>query len=261
MLLTSVILILQEILEAALVLSILLAFSMHRHLSRRWAWFGIGGGVLAACLYARQIGVVSEWFEYVGLEIVNAGIQYGVCLVLLLFAALYYPHDTHTRPGVWYLMMSLILILAIAREGFEILLYAMNFIGDEELWPPVLLGGSLGAGIGASAGALLYYGLVSLNGPVGRRILLGLLALFGGNMAAQGTLLLIQADWLPSGRPIWDTNFLVPEYSVPGQLLYALIGYEASPTALQAGAYVLQVLLMVFLFNLRLVKVKGSSPP
>lgn len=248
MLLSSVILILQEILEASLILSVLLAFSVRTGLSRRWVWWALTTGVIAACIYASQVERVSEWFDYVGQEVLNACFQLAICLCLLAFAALHLITRRVVPALLWQTLMAAIVTLAIAREGFEILLYGMNFVGDEELWSPVLLGGLLGGGIGVSIGALLYYGLIAVPNKIGAVLLPALLALFAGNMASQGTLLLIQADWLPSGQALWDSNFFIPENSLLGQLLYALVGYEATPTALQAGAYGLQALVMAILF-------------
>jgi high-affinity iron transporter len=69
-----------------------------------------------------------------------------------------------------------------------------------------------------------------------------LLALFGGNMLAQAALNLIQADWLQAGPRLWDSSAWLPEHSVPGRLLYALVGYESSPATAQAVSYVAGVL-------------------
>ena len=261
MLLSSVILILQEMLEASLVLSVLLAFSVYHRISRRWVWPALALGIAAAGLYASQVDKVSQWYDYVGLEVTNAAIQLSLCAVLLFFSLAYTAGGRRPVPTVaWQLLMTAVVILAIAREGFEIILYGSNFAGDASLWTPVLLGGLLGGGIGISAGALLYYGLISLPPTGSKWLSLLLLALFGGNMAAQGTLLLIQADWLPSGQPLWDSDWLVSEASVLGQLLYALIGYEASPTALQAGAYGLQTLVMAALFlSRRVIEVSDNE--
>ena len=48
---------------------------------------------------------------------------------------------------------------------------------------------------------------------------------------------LIQADVISGQTAVWDTSNLIAEDSLPGQLLYALVGYEASPTAIEALAY------------------------
>ena len=247
MLLTSTVLILQEMLEAALVISVLLAFSVLNGLSRRWLWLALGLGPIAALLYARRVAEVSEWFDYRGLEMVNASIQFAICLCIFAFGWLRWRRPPQ---GHWRLLsglMALIVTLAMVREGFEILLYASGFPPASEHWPAMMVGSLLGAGIGISAGALLYYALVQLGG---QRLLLVLLALFSGNMAAQGTLLLIQADILPSGQPLWSTAAILPEGTLTGQVLYALIGYEATPNVLQVAAYGLGCLLALSLFAL-----------
>ncbi len=72
--------------------------------------------------------------------------------------------------------------------------------------------------------------------------------LVGAGMASQVAQLLIQADWLPSRLPVWDTSGWISETSVTGQLLYALIGYEATPTAIQAGFHLGGLLLLAIIF-------------
>jgi len=50
---------------------------------------------------------------------------------------------------------------------------------------------------------------------------------------------------------LWDTSTLVAEDTLLGQVLYATVGYEATPTALQAGAYGLLAATLLLLFGLR----------
>jgi high-affinity iron transporter len=63
-------------------------------------------------------------------------------------------------------------------------------------------------------------------------------------MSAQATGLLIQADWLSVAGPVWDSSGLIAEDSLPGQLLYALIGYEASPSAIEVFIYAASLAIM-----------------
>jgi high-affinity iron transporter len=65
------------------------------------------------------------------------------------------------------------------------------------------------------------------------------MASLSGSMMSQATQLLIQVDYLPTAFPLWDTSNLISERSVTGQVLYALIGYEATPVFLQVIAYVM----------------------
>lgn len=247
MLLTSVILILQETLEAALLVSMLAVVSLH--LGRRPAWLvaGFAAGGLLAWLYAANIRQVSEWFDYVGQELVNAGLQIAITAALVPLAWILGRHlfrdmpgrhrDPAPRTAGFGILCALAVMLAVTREGSEILVFLGGFIGQEEQAEAVLVGSAIGFGIGISVGVLLFYALLPLNGPRGRWVPVVLLALFGGNMLSQAALHLVQADWLQSGPSLWDSSAWLPEDSVPGRLLYALVGYESSPSAAQFVSY------------------------
>jgi len=64
-------------------------------------------------------------------------------------------------------------------------------------------------------------------------------------MASQAILLLNQADWLPFTPTAWDSSGLLSESSVLGQLAYALIGYEATPSIMQVSAYLLGLFFVI----------------
>ena len=100
---------------------------------------------------------------------------------------------------------------------------------------------------------LIYYFVAALSGRMAWIVGLGLLSLVAAGMLSQAVLLLIQADWLPSQLPLWDSSDWLSESFVTGQLLYALIGYEATPTGLQASFYFggLLLFLVVVVFSAR----------
>jgi high-affinity iron transporter len=248
MFLNSVILVLQEILEAALLLSMLLlvvklieSASQAAVVRRSWIWSALGCGVVFAWTYAWFMPVIAVWFDYVGQEVTNAFCQVITILFLLVF--IYGikkqgdPPD-HRHALLASVCLIVVMALAIMREGSEIVLYINGIMGQPEAVTPVILGAILATGIGVSCGVLLYYAGVAINRSIALRIALVLLALFAGNMASQAVLLLTQADWLPFTIELWDSSNLLPEYSVTGQLLYALVGYEATPSLLQLLAYV-----------------------
>lgn len=239
MFLNAVILILQETLEAALLFSVLLVLvraGSDRPAGYAWVVFALLTGLAGAWAYAAATPVISQWFDYVGLEVMNALIQCCIlfCLMLLCFV---FHRSRHSRPTL--LLMAALASLSIIREGSEIILYVSGILGQPENVSPVLLGGLTGAGIGISSGIVLYYCLLLLLPRYASRVAMLLLAFFAGNMAAQAVLLLNQADWLPYTPQLWNTAWLIEEYSVTGQLLYALVGYEANPSLLQAVSYAL----------------------
>jgi high-affinity iron transporter len=243
-LLTSVIIVLREVLEAALLISILSALSVLHGIHRGWIGWALAGGSVCALALGYGIDSVSAWFDGVGQEVSSAFMQLVIYLALLVLVAL--PGRTGARGALLYpVLMALVVTLAITREGFEILVYLLGFASNLQQLLVVLVGSAIGAGIGISIGALVYYLLRSLpRGPSQLTSLL-LLVLVAAGLVSQAALLLIQADWLPSQLPLWDTSGLIAEDSVTGQLLYALIGYEATPTAIQAGFHATGALLML----------------
>jgi high-affinity iron transporter len=246
MFVNAVILILQEILEAALLISVLLTVTRHLdqlwpalHASSRWVPWALLAGALGAWIYAESMPTVSVWFDYVGQDVMNALIQVGIVLLALGFGCLY-PGSRHTRRS-YDRLAALCLIgmvaLVLTREGSEVILYLEGIMGQPGNLTPVLLGALMATGIGLSCGVFLYYGLTSLQAPFSLRTALLLLALFIGNMAVQSVMLLNQADWLPYTPELWDSSGFIDEAGITGQLLYALIGYEATPSLLQVLVY------------------------
>jgi high-affinity iron transporter len=247
MLLSSVIFVLREVLEAALLLSLLLAMSKRLGISYRWVIVALATGLFGAAIYGFNIDLVSEWFEGVGQEVVNAALQIIIYILLCMLAALSVRrHQGHAASDALIsLLMVASVMLAIVREGSEIMIYLSGFLQVTELLMPVLIGSIIGAGIGMSVGAVFYYALLNLA-PRAAVVTGGvLLSLVAAGMAAQATQLLIQADWLPSQYPVWDSSWLVAEQSIFGQVLYALVGYEATPTPLQLFIHIASFILIV----------------
>ncbi len=269
MLLTSVIIVLRETLEAALLIATLLAATRFTRISHSWLRMSISGGIVGALLFAWQLRWISNLYDGLGYEISNALLQvliYMVILVLItLLLKLYLGATTKEEPLL--LFMGLALSLSIIREGSEILIYLSGFIHNRETVSSGIIGSVIGAGVGFSFGALFYFLLSALQKKLSFMIALGLLILVGAGMCAQASMLLMQADFLPSQRPLWNTSSWIAEPSIPGQLLYALIGYEATPSPLQVSIYVgsifisLVVAVISYFFYSRFTNTKANATP
>lgn len=251
MLLNSVILVLQETLEAALLASVLTALSFRQRLRMRWLPIGLCLGALLAWGYAANIGIVSEWFDYVGQEVVNALLQITIAMALVVLTWDSFRNDGGSVPGqvrtlpVLQWCAVLAITLAITREGADVLMYLGGVLQQADKPQTIIIGSGIGFSIGISVAFLLFYGLVGLKENWGSAATLALLAMFSGNMLSQAALQFTQADWISSTRAVWDTSSWWPEDSISGQLLYALIGYEATPSAVQVASYVTGVLLVL----------------
>ncbi len=244
MLVNSVIIILREVLEAALLVSVLLVLSQKLQLSKKWLIYALLFGLLGATFYALNIQSVSLAFEGVGQEVVNASIHIILWLTIALFI-ISIRNREHSK--VIYSTMISCVALAITREGSEIIIYIQGIITIPELTMPVIAGSIIGSGIGISVGVFFYYFIDALSFQNSIRTGLFIIVLIAGGMVMQITQLLIQADIITSQQAIWDTTLLLNERSLVGQLLYAVIGYEATPTPIQLYAYIITLIIMLSL--------------
>ncbi|MFV8784001.1 FTR1 family protein [Microbulbifer sp. SA54] len=262
MLLTSVIIVLREVLEAALLLSILLAMCRILELRRSWFYGALACGVLGSVVYGLLLGPISEAADGVGQELLNAALQIALYGFLLVIALLLIITARGSRRHLGLLQYAMLVSIALAtlREGSEIFIYLMAFVPQQGLLPGVLSGALIGAGIGFSIGALFYYLLVELPRRYTLGVVLVLLTLVGSGLCLQAAQQLIQADWLPSSAPVWDTSNLIGEDSLVGQLLYALLGYEATPTAAEVTAYSLAAIPMIALSVMALYLSRKERP-
>jgi len=238
---SALIIILGEIVEAMLIISLLMAAMGSVGMNRRWILAGIVIGLAGAGVYATFFDAISESFSGVGQEVTNALTLFGigVCLALFNFFLIAQRQPENRLFPAWAGIVTLCasIGLAITREGVEIYLYFSGYLFSPEPMQPILIGGALGAGIGVSIGALIYYSVSILRRRHVLMVSSAILLLVCAGLVLQGVTYLMQADLLPSQAPLWDTSGLLPENSVIGEMLFALFSYEATPTPLHIGFY------------------------
>ncbi|MFT5693693.1 MAG: high-affinity iron transporter [Oceanicoccus sp.] len=251
MLTTSVIIILREVLEISLMVSIMLAVSRKLEMSLHWFFFSVLAGVTGSFGYAASVRIVSNSMDGIGQEITDASIQIltyvltAIVVRILLSPSLF----NGERNKLLMLTMSACVFTAITREGYEIVIYVGGFISEPSTLLPVAIGSIIGAGIGMSIGAIFYYALVSIGKYRSVKIYSYALILVASGLLLQASLLLTQADILPSQDYLWDTSGLISEYSITGQMLYALLGYEATPTPAQVAIYIGGIIFLTVIGN------------
>ncbi len=243
MLLNAIIIVLRETLEAGVLISVLLSVARHQQLARGAVVQGLLLGVAGAMIYAVNLQTVSEWFDYAGQEVINAAMQYLIyaCLLLVCLSIGRAP----LLPGLaLQRLLRLVVMLAVIREGAEILLFYSSYWHRSDVLLRVLTSGFMGLMIGFSVGALCYYTLINLPLMWAGRVQRVVLTFMAAGMVAQATQLLLQVDWLPGGAPLWDMSAWLPESSLLGELAYATLGYEAAPTPVEVGLYLGALLLI-----------------
>jgi len=249
--LSALIIILREVLEAGLIISALLAAARIKNIASYQLTLGIGGGIVGALIISWKMNSISNFGDGVGQEILNASLDFGIIAMLAGSSTSELFNDGRSLLG-WCAAGAI--ACAVSREFSEIVIYASGFSTSFSAFMPVLIGGIIGIGIGLSVGALLYYLLVYQPPKRALFITSTLLALIAAGMGAEAIGYLDQAGLITAQPPFWNTTRWVAEDSVGGQLLHALIGYEATPTPLQLSIY-----MGIFLFISALGWLHGNT--
>ncbi|MBL4761119.1 MAG: FTR1 family protein [Gammaproteobacteria bacterium] len=240
MLLDIIIIVLRETLEASILIAVLLSVSLNQSIKFNWAPMAILLGLAGAVIYGSNLGAISEWFDYAGQEVVSAGLQ----LVVYLLVCLLIPLQWQSMPiskGLMRILMFAIVYTALIREGGELYVFYTGFLQKEAVLLSALTSGFIGLAVGLSVGAIVYYALVIRGEAQAKKMHIVVLTLVAAGMMLQATQLLIQVDWLSSGEPLWDSNWLISESSIIGQVVYAIFGYEATPSLVEVGVYGLSI--------------------
>jgi len=244
--LDAVIIVLRETMEASLLVAFLFVYSNYLSLDKSWMLKSTPIGLFFALLVAFWLPSISEMFDGGGQELLFALVLFILSLsIQYANLRLIFSNVRKLRRVQLTTLFSTILILAISLEGAEIIIFYQSGMQNSGDIFPHLIGSALGLGIGVSIGAVIYY-LVNQWQKNGLIICWLTLTFVSAGMISQAISYLMQADFIDSGYPIWDTSFIVDERSIFGQLLYALIGYEATPTLTQEILYLGYIFISVF---------------
>jgi high-affinity iron transporter len=190
--------------------------------------------------YAAIIEVITDWWDGSGQERISAVLHLAVYLpVVALVWGLYRPLKTRFSVAA----MVLIFVAASAREGSEIVIYVGAFMNSPDIRGAVFSGALIGAGIGVSCGVLVSAFLGTLSESKARLWVGIFLVSVASGMMLQAVSLLDQVGLIDYSARALDLEFLIPEQSVLGQLLYAVFGYDSQPSWLQFGLYLTCVVL------------------
>ena len=244
--------VLRETLEAALIVSIVMAASIGIMGRARWIGAGVAGGIAGSLLVAACAAAIADSFAGSGQELLNAAIL-GLAVCMLAWHNIWMA--SHAKEmvrdanalgqevaagGRPMIALALITGAAVLREGSETVLFLFGVAASSSEGPGALFaGGVLGLLGGVLMGAGLYFGLLRI--PVRRLFaVMSLLVLFlAAGLAAQSVSFLVQADLLPAlGEGLWDTSFVLAEDGILGKILHTLIGYVARPSGIQLVAWI-----------------------
>ncbi|PUA27016.1 MAG: hypothetical protein B0W54_19475 [Cellvibrio sp. 79] len=249
----AILLILREVLEAALIITMLLAMSRKLSISFNWIVPALVLGVLSSWLLAHYAYAIADALDGTGQEWINALLYLSVILSFIIIGLIIAPllfsaslqekylsfTDNSIKPHKTLLLVCSIFAvgLSLAREVAEIWIYLGGFLHQQDLLQSALTGGAIGLGIGMSLGVITYYLLVFISVRRFFIVLFVFLIFLCGGLSMQIARQLLQIGMLTSATPLWDSSTIVNEHSWLGELLYALIGYDSSPNAIQVIFY------------------------
>ena len=269
--LATLLLVFREVLEAALIVSIVTAAT--RGVTGRGAWIGAGLvlGLLGAVLVAAFAGSIADSMSGMGQEWFNAGVLLAAVVMIGWHVVWMARHgrelamnmksvgsavSTGSRP-----MTALLVVVALAvlREGSEVVLFGYGLLAGGSSMASLAVGGLLGLLIGVAVGFAMYFGLLKIPMRHFFSATNGLLVLLAAGLASSAAGKLVQADVLPTlVDTLWDSSWLLTDESLLGNTLHILIGYTAQPSGIQIVFYVVTV--AALLIGMRLFRLPSPQP-
>ncbi|MBP2320941.1 high-affinity iron transporter [Kibdelosporangium banguiense] len=253
---------LREGFEAALVVSILIAFLVKTgdHKALKWVWTGVGAAVAlsVAIGFTLTYGTANMGFETQ--ELVGGSLS--ILAVALVTGMIFWMRSTArtiaadlrgklsdaVRLGP--IAVIVVAFLSVGREGLETSLFfyaAVQTAGVGSAQP--LIGFLIGIAVAIVLGFLLYRGAVKLNLAKFFKYTGIALIIVAAGVLAYGIHDLQEAEFLPGLRTLaFDLSGPIPESSWYGTLLKGIFNYSEQTTVLQAIAWVGYVAVVMTIF-------------
>ena len=251
-------LVFREVLEAALIVSIVAAAT--RGVARRGVYIsgGIALGVAGAILVALCAGAIAEAVNGSGQELFNASVLFAAVLMIAWHVIWM---SSHARELVQHMqavggavkagsssltMLFAVVALAVLREGSEIVLFLYGMAAGGAGVGGLVTGIPLGLVGGVAIGFALYFGLLRIPLRYFFTATNWMLVLLAAGLASTGARFLVQANWLPAlDSQVWNSDWLLTNGSVIGQALHILVGYDAHPSGIQMVFWLAVVVALV----------------
>ena len=260
---------LREGLEAALVVSILVAYLVRlgRRDLLRYVWLGVGiaAGVslaLGAILTLGPMGLSHTATEVIGgvLSLVAVGLITWMIFWMGKTARTLRSELEHRMDEAIAVGSSAVItmaLIAVGREGLETTLFLWAGITSSGSTSVPVIGAVLGLAAAVILGIAFYRGAVRLNLRVFFQWTGVFLVIIAGGICAYAVGDLQEANVLPGlGHYAWDLTPILPPTSWYGATLQGIFNVPANPTVLQVIAWVVYVVPVMILF----VRMSCSRP-
>ncbi len=264
---------LREGIEAALIVSIILAYlnTIGRRDRHRAVWGGVGAAagvsLVAGVIVFLSAGSLSE-----GAEQVFEGLVAFAAVGVLTWMIFWMRRQARFLKGSLQEKVSLALesgstlalaalaFFVVAREGLETVLFLFATVDAATVGSPALAltGAVLGLATAFVLGFLLYKGGIRLNLRTFFKVTGALVLLVAAGLLANGIHELQEAGWIAGeSAKAFDLSGVLSDQGTAGSLLKAMFGYNADPSVLEFFAWLGYLLVTGFLF----FRPSGSPAP
>jgi high-affinity iron transporter len=263
---------LREGLEAALVVSILVAFLVKtdRRESLRWVWPGVGAAVVLSIAFGAILTFTTAQLSFQHQEALGGGLS--VIAVIFVTAMIFWMRKAsrsiaaelrgkmdHALDVGPYAVL-LLSFLAVGREGLETAVFFYSAVQTAQggTTQP-LIGFAVGIALAVVLAYLLYKGAVQFNLGKFFTVTGVLLVFVAAGVLGYGLHDLQEGAFLPGLNTLaFDASNWMPEGSWYGALFKGIFNYSQQTTVLQAVAWIAYVVIVLPLF---LKPTKKSARP
>ncbi|MBI5468367.1 MAG: FTR1 family protein, partial [Deltaproteobacteria bacterium] len=248
----------REVLEAALVIVVVLAYLRTAGQTRYYknVWAGLAAGIMLSIALALFFNMV-----YGGLtgkaEKIFEGSAMFLSVILLTWMIIWMASKSHIAElkekvereitERHAMGISALVAIAVLREGVEfvIFMHAASFAGSADLF---------GAVSGAAAALMLGYFLFAGIGWMSVRAFFKvtgiILVLFAAGLTSHGIHEFEEAGIIsPVIRPLYDMTWLISKKDLTGSMLNSLFGYTGRPSLTEMAGYIGYLFLIFFLYR------------
>ena len=252
---------LREGLEAALIISILVAYLVRtdRRAALPWVWTGVGLAVAMSMGVAMVLRLTSAALSDTAEELF-AGIMSLIAVALVTWMVFWMKSASRTiasdlrgqmdrafSMGVG--AVALMAFVSVAREGLETAVFFFSLTGSTGAGYRPVLGLLLGLATSAGIGLLLYRGAIRINLSTFFRYTGLLLILVAAGVLAYGIHELQEVGLLPGEDNLaFDVSATIPPDSWYASVARGVVGFRPAMSVLEVAAWAAYVVTTTFLF-------------
>lgn len=250
---------LREGLEAAIVVSILVAFLVKsdRRDALKWVWLGVGAAIAMTLIVFLAIQFGTHTITGLGAEAI-AGVASLIAVAIVTTMVLWMKKASASMSGQLRSEMSRALetgplaitalaFLAVGREGVETALFMVGYAEAQTAWPLVgLIVGVLIAGVIAYG---MYRGALSINLAKFFSYTGVFLIVVAAGILSYGIGALQTVGWLPGlGSKAFDISTSFNWSAWYGEVIQGIFNVTPTPTVLQLVGYLTYLVVILALF-------------